>query len=191
MEPGLAKGDALLASPFPLGPDTIFGKLPAFSSPHRGDIVVFRRVTFSKRSILERIADGVISFFSFQKISSSSDGKRGTGLGFSVARVVGIPGDIIRMKDDIFEIKTPTATDYSDEFKMSGRRYDIVKGKSVVGDPFGSEMQEIQLGKGEYFVAGDNRTFPSGSILLGPIDRNSMYDILFMRYWPLKRIGGL
>ena len=191
MTPGIVKGNALLASPLPFGPDTIFGKLPGFSEPKRGAIIVYKKLRLPNRTIAEKAVDGLVGFFSLEKLSFTKFGITARGEGFSISRVIAIPGDTVRMAGGRFEVKPRGSSSFMDEFSASGRAYELSPAPTDRGSggPFGSSMPETLLNSGEYFVAGDNRTLPSGSMLVGPIRAAAIYDRVILRYWPLKVIG--
>ena len=64
----------------------------------------------------------------------------------------------------------------------------LVDGKeadSIRTPPFPS----IRLGRGDYFVLGDNRTFSQDSRDFGPVPRDAIFARTILVIWPLRKIG--
>lgn len=91
-----------------------------------------------------------------------------------VKRVVGMPGETIEGRD--------------------GRIY--IDGR-LLDEPFlppGTQSRTfgpVEVPPGHYFMLGDNRQFSKDSTYFGPIPRSSMIGRVFVRIWPLSRIGFL
>ena len=91
-----------------------------------------------------------------------------------VKRVVGLPGETIEGRD--------------------GRIY--IDGE-VLEEPFlppGTQSRTfgpVEVPPGHYFMLGDNRQFSKDSTYFGPIPRSSMIGRVFVRIWPIGRIGLL
>ncbi|MFM7617701.1 MAG: signal peptidase I [Actinomycetes bacterium] len=91
-----------------------------------------------------------------------------------VKRVVGLPGETIEGRD--------------------GRIY--IDGE-VLEEPFlppGTQSRTfgpVEVPPGHYFMLGDNRQFSKDSTYFGPIPRSSMIGRVFIRIWPIGRIGLL
>ena len=90
-----------------------------------------------------------------------------------VKRVVGLPGEVIEMRD--------------------GRVY--VDGV-VLEEPYltakdNSNKSEYQLKDGEYYVLGDNRSHSNDSRSWGPVPEANLRGKVWMVYWPLPGIQFL
>ena len=52
-------------------------------------------------------------------------------------------------------------------------------------------MPARRLGPGEYFVLGDSRDASKDSHVWGPAPRDQFLGRARLRFWPLRRLGGL
>lgn len=192
MRPTLEPGDRLLATPLLFGPRTILGKLPALASPARGDLVVARVPGIMEAGILERLWDTLVRLLTFQRYSPSSRNDP-AGSDLTVKRVIGLPGDRIRMEAGHYMIRPAGAQKDMDESLLPRRAYSIEPEKVlpgvIAGFPGSGEMAEQQLGPDEFFLAGDARSESSDSRLWGPLRREALIALVVVRYWPPDRAG--
>lgn len=96
-----------------------------------------------------------------------------------IKRIIGLPGDVVQiMGGEVYINDELLETD--------------VYGKEIMEDP-GEASDPIALGKGQYFVLGDNRNNSSDSRFndVGLIKRKDILGKAFLRIWPLKDFGIL
>lgn len=194
MEPTISPGDRLLASPLPFGPRTVFGKIPPFARPSRGDLVLIYPPYVNYSGFFAVAADSLVRFLSFQRLSILNRGSEEPIEGPFVERVIGLPGDELAMVDFVFKVR-PAGTDHSlTEFEFSASRYDIQKPSRPAGwseaDPLSGSMRSIYLGKDEYFLAMDDRGSVSDSRAWGPLGISHFKGRILLRFWPFGRFGG-
>ncbi|MTD40157.1 signal peptidase I [Erwinia sp. CPCC 100877] len=103
-------------------------------------------------------------------------------------RVIGLPGDTIRMENDQLYINDKKYDEpYLDEFKA-----ELTDGKPLTAD---FSLKTIQVGsttkvpEGKYFVLGDNRRVADDSRYFGFVDQESITGVVYFRYYPLNKIG--
>ena len=89
-----------------------------------------------------------------------------------IKRVIGLPGEKIRYKNGILYI--------NDE---------VVEDKYAYGET--SNFQEVELGKDEYFVMGDNRAVSLDSRILGVIKHNEIEGTADFVLFPFNKLGHL
>jgi signal peptidase I len=199
MQPTIAPGDFLLATPLAFGPRTLFGKLPGITHPERGDIVVVDPNYARQLGFWGLFSDSFVRFFTFQLVSPARSERAGGGpdrilSAPSLQRVVGLPGDSISMDDFIFKIKPAGSDQFLTEFELSSARYDISHQdpppswrKDLPGS---GHMETLELGRDEYFLASDSRSSSSDSRLWGPVHIDHFRAKAFLRYWPLRSFGA-
>jgi signal peptidase I len=194
MAPTVLPGDSLLATPLAFGPRTVFGKLPGVGRPERGDIVIAEPNYARRIGFWELFLDSFVRFVTFQLVSPSRGGPEGFLTAQTLQRVVGLPGDSIRMDDFVFKVKPAGSDQFLTEFELSSRPYDISHEDAPSGwkdDLPGSGSMELRvLGKDEYFLAGDARSSSSDSRLWGPARLDRFRAKALLRYWPPKRFGS-
>jgi signal peptidase I len=54
-----------------------------------------------------------------------------------------------------------------------------------------SDVDEVELLSGEYYVLGDYRSASKDSRMFGPVDNDQVIGKAWLRFWPLKKFGLL
>jgi signal peptidase I len=195
MEPALSPADRVVVSSLAYGPRVPFtaARLPGAGVPERGDLVVVQPPFVSEPSLVSRIFEPLASFFSLQKGTLHRDLYGSRVNGYMVKRVIGIPGDTVRLSSFTVSVKSRGGSDFVPEAQLIPVRYEIrtaldAKGWSP-GFPFSGNSEEIRLGDDQYFVLGDNRTESSDSRSWGPVTRDRILGKVIYRYWPLRALG--
>jgi signal peptidase I len=93
-----------------------------------------------------------------------------------VKRVIGMPGEIVEMRQGEVYINYRLLTQ-----GFLGQR------PAAGGDT--PAFKPLLIPKDHYFVLGDNRGVSRDSRTLGPIPKNRIQGKIFFRYWPLSRLG--
>lgn len=103
-----------------------------------------------------------------------------------IKRVIGLPGDTIKYKDDQLYINgKKTDEPYLDEYKGELTDSQPLTYDFNLKDLYGSE----KIPEGELFVLGDNRRISKDSRIIGMInEKNIMADVKFV-FCPLNRFG--
>jgi len=138
-----------------------------FSTPQRGDIIVFvdaEKVSSSITAKFTRLYEDM-----FAKISGDEGRRR------LVKRVVGLPGDTIDIKDGLVYINDVQA----------------VEPYLVVPTNAKSLTYPLIVPEGEYFCMGDNRTVSLDSRDFGTVPIEKIEGKILFRFWPLDKIGGI
>ncbi|MBN2444595.1 MAG: signal peptidase I [Spirochaetales bacterium] len=197
MFPAFGAGDIVMTSPLTYGPKIPFMslRLKGLHEPERGDIVAVTPPFYSNNHFFAMMIESVIRFFSFQTASliKDPDGKRISK--YSIKRIIGLPGDSIKMKNFAAYIKPRDSIDFIIERDLIKRDYTIFINQDYFPDnwqdtfPFSGNMETITLQPDEYFVLGDNRTESNDSYSWGPLPFSRVAGKIIFQYWPFKRFG--
>lgn len=98
---------------------------------------------------------------------------------YFIKRIIGMPGETVRIdeKGTIYIDGEPLEEDYGLE--------------TIDSRHIGRAIEEVKLGKNEYFVMGDNRNNSMDSRFeeVGNISRDHIEGKAILRMWPLSKIG--
>ncbi len=100
---------------------------------------------------------------------------------YFIKRIIGLPGEHVQITDGEIKIYTP---EQKDGFLL---RETYVAEENHPTRP----SLDIQLGKNEYYVLGDNRDESSDSRLWGPLGREFITGRVLLRAWPPSRFGSM
>ncbi len=95
-----------------------------------------------------------------------------------IKRVIGVPGDHIRIERREIDGQTVTEVYVNDE--LLNEPY-----INHDGIPFNcTQYCDVVLGPNEYFMMGDNRNHSNDSRSFGTVDRSRIVGEAIIRYWP-------
>jgi signal peptidase I len=190
MQPGLASGDRLIFSSFTLPSWLKQRGAEEQSFPFkRGSVVLVDMGNVKGQNMPMKIIDGVVRFFTAQRISVFSRGQ------YHIKRVIALPGDEIYMSNFIFRVK-PSGSPYSlTEFELSDKPYhpSIPQIPALWDEsiPFSGSMDPIILGPDECFVISDDRSNTNDSRTWGAISPSLITARALLRFWPFVKIDLL
>jgi signal peptidase I len=195
MQPTLAAGDRFLIVPLLYGPRIrVFGwTMHGFAEPRRGDLVAVRPGYMDSSSALRRLADPFVRFFTFERrrAADGSDWRSSV----QIKRLIGLPGDTIRIERFVAYVKPQDASRFQTEFQLAGFDYELITDNRPIDwqalDPFGEAMDEFRLADNEYFVLSDNRSEGIDSRHWGPVTFEDLHGRIVLRYWPFSRWESL
>ncbi|TSA44147.1 signal peptidase I [bacterium] len=91
---------------------------------------------------------------------------------YFIKRIIGLPGETVRIKDGRVEISSGT--------KVQDLQEQYIREESNTAD------FENKLGPDEYFVMGDNRNFSFDSRSWGPLPKEDLIGVVRFRLWPFN-----
>jgi len=194
MAPNLRAGERFIFSSyavFSLVPwlDLEKGTLPF----RRGNIVLIDMFKEKDEGFFPGVLDGVVRFFTAQRLSlMDQPGRRSAEQSF-VKRVIGLPGDEISMTNYVVRVKARGSAYSLTEFEVSDQDYttDIPQLPALWDSslPLSGNMDTIVLGEHECFVLSDDRSNTNDSRTWGPVPVKNISGKALFRYWPLNRLG--
>ena len=98
---------------------------------------------------------------------------------YFIKRIIGLPGDRVEISEGkvkIYSVEHPTGFLLPEPY-LSEANYDT------------RPAVNMQLGKDEYFVMGDNRSASSDSRVWGALKKEYITGHTLLRAWPLGRFG--
>jgi signal peptidase I len=192
MKPGLHKGDRFVFSSY-----EIYSFFPGFEMEsgalpfRRGNLVLVDMSLRNRPPLVQRILDGVIRFFTAQRIGLYNSGEH-----IYLKRVIGLPGDEISMTNFVIRVKPKGAAYFLTEFEMWDFPYAVYEVDlphiPALWDeslPFSGNMNTTVLGDDECFVLSDDRSNTNDSRTWGPVPVNLVAGKALFRYWPFTRLG--
>ena len=103
-----------------------------------------------------------------------------------VKRVIGLPGDTIRMRNDVLYINGEIYDEpYLEEFKKELNHNEKLTEDFTLKKLTG----EYKVPKGQMFVLGDNRINSKDSRMFGFVPMDHIIGEVKLRVWPIKDIG--
>ena len=195
MTPDLAPNDRVLATPLAYGIKLPFlaSRIAGLTVPKRGDLVVVMAPGNPELGFFAAAANSFIRFFSLQSRGTANDEQGNSLARYLIKRVVGVPGDTVRLESYRAFIKTAAASQFQSEIDTIPFQFSIgLEPPSETWPkrlPLSGNMSELTLEQNEYFVLGDNRANSSDSRSWGPVSFDMLVAKVVFRYWPPHKIS--
>lgn len=196
MVPALHPADRVIVSVVSFGARVPFTEIwmPGTEVPARGDLVVVQPPFAGEPSLIARILEPLATFLTLQKLTLHRDLFGGRVNGYMVKRLVGMPGDTVRLAGFALSVKPRGGASFVPEQQIVPVRYEISTSQDARGwsstFPFSGNTPEVTLRDDQYFVLGDNRTQSSDSRSWGPLTRDRIVGKVIYRYWPPASFGS-
>jgi signal peptidase I len=146
-------------------------------------------------TLISRLLEPFVSFLTGQRVTLHRDLYGARVESYMVKRIIGVPGDTIRMTRFALSIKARGSADFVPEQQLVPIHYETRTTIDARGwqptFPLSGNSDEIRLRDNEYFVLGDNRPSSSDSRSWGPLSRDRIVGKVIYRYWPPRSLGTL
>jgi signal peptidase I len=125
-----------------------------------------------------------------------------------IKRVIGIPGDVVEVKDGVVWINGARQDEDGFAIKEDGRarvprpqvpltreQYQLAWEQrqldGILGDAMKDNFGPVTVPKESYMVMGDNRDYSCDGRFWGPVHEKYLKGKAWVIYWPVKRMGGI
>ncbi|MCF7913670.1 MAG: S26 family signal peptidase [Spirochaetaceae bacterium] len=189
----------ILASPLLYGPRLriLDYRAPQLRAPKRGAVVVSESGRPPELPWYAHGLNSISKFFTFNNFIPFNENEFSHISRYQIMRVVGMPGDEVRLDTYRIKIKTPTSSYFIDEQEVLQTDYKLVipNFKDIGGsDSEGSQsgglsgsQNTLRLAAGEYLLAPDNRTHFALSRYWKPTTMDKILAKALLVYWPQFR----
>lgn len=189
----------ILASPLLYGPrlHILDYRVPLLRTPKRGAVVISE---FGEAPELSWYAYGLNSiskFFTFNNFIPFDENEFSHISRYQIMRVVGMPGDEVRLDTYRIKIKTATSSFFMDEQEVLQTDYNLITpnlqnsgGTDSQNNPSGGlsgSQETLRLAAGEYLLAPDDRTHFALSRYWEPATMKKIVAKALLVYWPQFR----
>ena len=194
MEPALSPSDRILFSRVSLEAQTMFDQF-SFWGLERGDLVVMHPPYYRENLGVIDLINPVIRFFTFQKIQFSSYNRPHWEDGYIVKRIIGLPGDSVRVENYKVYITPAGSSKEVLEETLAKTEYSLLMprlpGGWKEGYPFDGHMDTVVLGEDELFLLSDSRGKGNDSLYWGPVKETNILGKVLFRYFPFNKMSLL
>ena len=102
---------------------------------------------------------------------------------YLIKRIVGLPGETVRIADGHVYIREPGAADF---YMLEEPYLDVSVVTTVMSSGMERGYDEITLGEDEYYCLGDNRPVSNDSRNLGPFSADRIRGVAFVIIYPFN-----
>ena len=107
---------------------------------------------------------------------------------YLIKRIVGLPGETVRIADGHVYIREPGAADF---YMLEEPYLDVSVVTTVTSTGQQRGFDEITLGEDEYYCLGDNRPVSNDSRSLGPFSSDRIRGVAFVIIYPFNEFRFL
>ena len=123
MHTTLLEGDRIFVGKAIYGPEVLPGvaKLPGFTHPHRGEVVIFENPSYVNRGILFELAQRLIYMLTLSVVDIDRDATGQQRAHFLIKRMIGDEGEYVRIAQGEFYFRPAGSTEWISEPEMMQR----------------------------------------------------------------------
>lgn len=180
----------VLATPILYGPKVhiINYRVPAIRTPKRGALVITETDTSPEMRWYTLTLNTLAKFFTFNNFIPFEENEFTNVSRFQIMRVVGMPGDEVKLDNYRLKVKTPTSNYFIDEQEVIQANYTLIvpplDSPSQGTQGLSGNHPAIALSGGEYLLAPDDRTHFSLSKYWRPTKMKDIISKALLVYWP-------
>lgn len=184
------KNAHFIATPFLSGPEIrlINYRFPSLKDPERGDLVLVETGKGRDLPWYALAVNSVTRFFTLNRFTAFSDESVYFGTRLQLMRVLGIPGDSVKLEEFRVRIRPEGQNAFLDEFGLIKKEY--VLDLPVQGDrtdrslPFSGNQPVLSLDEGEYLLLPDDRSGAASSGGWTVRKEEQVMSRVLFAYWP-------
>ncbi len=155
-------------SPWCSADDKLIAVRTWFTTLDRGDVVLSRPTFYHTVPFWLRAVDSVFQFCTFHTISLADF--FGYDTGYTVKRIVGLPGDSVKIMDSKAYIQIKGTNFYLPESDF-GFADDITPAEVEML----KDVPPVKVEEGSFYILGDNRNFLSDSRTMGTVEKKNIH----------------
>ena len=155
-------------SPWCSSRDTLVGIRSWYTHLDRGDVVLSRPSFYRTAPVWLRTIDSVVQVCTFHSLSPAEF--FGYDAGFTVKRIVGIPGDIVKITDNRAYIQIKGTSFFLSESEL-GFTQEITPAEVEML----KNVPPVKVEEGCYYLLSDNRNFLSDSRTMGTVEKKQIH----------------
>ncbi len=188
----------VLSTPLLYGPRVriIDYRFPVLRSPKRGAVVITETGQPPKLQWYSLVLNSLAKFFTFNTYVPFSEDEFSHLSRFQVMRIVGMPGDEIKLDKYRIKIKTPTSSHFIDEQEVIQSDYNLIipdhytasglhkSGTQEPPEALSGSQPSLKLSEGQYMLAPDNRRYFGLSKYWHVSEIQDILSKALLVYWP-------
>lgn len=184
----------IIATPLLYGPEIslIDYRFPPLKSPHRGDLVLVDMDTSQNLKWYAKILNSFSRFFTLNRFEFFRQNSDELGSRLQLMRVLGVPGDQVKLEDFRVKIKTSGKSFFLDEREVLLEDYSpvIPEQSEIIQEdfPYSGDQGPLSIEEGEYLLVPDRRASVASSMLWRETGFEKIKSQVLLSFWPEFRM---
>ena len=136
---------------------------------------------------------GEVFIFNTEGLRELANGRKLQGF-FYIKRLVGMPGDTLKIVDGVLMVKEKGAADFKPVYELAPRLKKLYSGKGGyhghIAEGCLMDGREFKVPENQYFALGDNSRNSLDSRFWGAVPRRNIIGRALNIFWPVSRRWG-
>ena len=171
---GIYRAGSSSMSPWCKPDDKLVSVRTFYTSLERGDVVLSQPPFYHTAPFWLKAVDSVFQICTFHSVSLAE--LFGYDTGYTVKRIVGLPGDTVRIVGGHAYILLPGSEIYMEETDLG-----LVKEITPADVAMLKDVPDIKVEEGHYYLLCDNRAFLSDSRTMGTVEKKRIHAKVLYR----------